>query len=111
MTLVIIEGHIKWHFYSKNFAQSDLFIKNIHAHLTSILRLHTIHLVFSTCPLKYKCILCTEKPVFDVSFQDFWWTNKHLICIETLEKIRCRILIPEFYVIQIYKHGRSVTIG
>ena len=28
-----------------------------------------------------------------------------------LEKIRYRILIPEFYVKQICKHGRSVTIG
>ena len=28
-----------------------------------------------------------------------------------LEKIRYRIIIPEFYVIQICKHGRSVVIG
>ena len=28
-----------------------------------------------------------------------------------LEKIRFRIMVPEFYVIQICKHGRSVVIG
>ena len=31
--------------------------------------------------------------------------------ILTIEKIRFRIMIPEFYVIQICKHGRSVAIG
>ena len=33
---------------------------------------HNIHLVFSTCPHKYKWILCTEKPAFEASFQYFF---------------------------------------
>ena len=42
------------------------------------------HLVFSTCQHKCKSILCTEKPVLNASFQDFWCTNinNHLICFE-----------------------------
>jgi hypothetical protein len=31
--------------------------------------------------------------------------------VQILEKIRYRIIIPEFYVTQICKHGRSVVIG
>ena len=34
----------------------------------------------------------------------------HILAI-TLEKIRYRIIIPEFYVLQICKHGQSVVIG
>ena len=40
----------------------------------------------------------------EISYYDFLY---HI----TLEKIRYRIIIPEFYVIQICKHGRSVVIG
>ena len=31
--------------------------------------------------------------------------------VEILEKMRYRIMIPEFYVIQLCKHWRSVAIG
>ena len=47
---------------------------------TPIFRLHNIYLVFSTCPHKYKWILCTEKPFFF----NFWCSkiNNNLICFE-----------------------------
>ena len=38
-------------------------------------------------------------------------TTQIIILEWSLEKIRYRIIIPEFYVIQICKHGRSVAIG
>ena len=44
-----------------------------------------------------------------VSFKTFFLKNNKYI--QTLEKIRYRIIIPEFYVIQIIKYGRSVVIG
>ena len=59
-----------------------MYIINLrYAHLNPIFRLHNIHLVFSTCPHKYKLMLCTEKPVLKNRFQDFWYTNfnNHLI--------------------------------
>jgi hypothetical protein len=62
-----------------------LYIRNLkYAHLTSVFWQHNIHLVSSTCQHKYKWILCTEKPVLNVSFQDFWYTNinNHLFCFE-----------------------------
>ena len=50
----------------------NLYIRNLkYAYLTPIFRLQNIHLMFSTCPHKYKWILCTEKPVLNASFQDF----------------------------------------
>ena len=76
-------------------------IRNLkYAHLTPIFWIHNIHLVFSTWSHKYKWILWTEKPVFNLSFQDFWCTNinNHLTCsvrndkyvfIVFFEKIRC----------------------
>ena len=56
--------------------------------LTPVFRQHNIHLVFSTCQHKYKWILCTEKPVSNASFQDFWSANinNHLICFEKNNK-------------------------
>ena len=65
--------------------KNSLYIRNLkYAHLTHIFQLHNIHLVFFTCPHKYKWILCTEKPVLNASFQVFWCTNinSHLICFE-----------------------------
>ena len=62
-----------------------LYIRNLkYAHLTPIFRRHNIHLVSSTCQHKYRWILCTEKPVLNATFQDFWFTNikNHLICFE-----------------------------
>ena len=51
-------------------------IRNLnYAHLTPIFTLHNSHLVFSACSNKYKRILCTEKPVLNSSFQDFWCAN------------------------------------
>ena len=54
-----------------------------YAHLTPSFWLHNINLVFSTCPHIYKWILCTENPVLNTIFQDFWCTNinNHLICL------------------------------
>ena len=62
-----------------------LYIRNLkYAHLTSVFRQHNINLVSSTCHHKYKCILRTEKPVLNTSFQDFLCTNinNHLFCFE-----------------------------
>ena len=51
-----------------------MYISNLkYAHLTSVFRLHNIHLVFSTCPHKYKWLLCTEKPVFNASTTYVYW--------------------------------------
>ena len=61
----------------------SLYIRNLkYAHLTPIFRQHNIHLVSYTC--QHKWILCTEKPVLNASFQDFWFTNinNHLFCFE-----------------------------
>ena len=53
-----------------------MYIRNLkNGHLTPIFLQHNIHLVSSTCQHKYKWILCTEKPVLNASFQDFWCTN------------------------------------
>ena len=62
-----------------------IYIRN-YAHSTPIFRLRNIHLVFSTCPHKYKWILCTENPVLNASFQNFLCTNinNHPICCEKL---------------------------
>ena len=65
-----------------------LYIRNLkYAHLTPVFRQDNIHLVLSTFCHKYKWILCTEKPVSNASFQDFWCTNMniHLICFENLQ--------------------------
>ena len=62
-----------------------MYIRNLkYAHLTSVSRQHNIHLVSSTCQHKYKWILCTEKPILNASFQDFWCTNinNHLFCFK-----------------------------
>ena len=57
-----------------------MFIRKLeHAHLTPIFQLHNIHLVFSTCPHIYKCILCFENPVLNVSLQVFGWSKNYLI--------------------------------
>ena len=61
---------IKYKFYSKK--RLYKYKKNIHSKygdLTPIFRLFNIHLVFSNCPYKYKCILCTVKPVLNPSFK------------------------------------------
>ena len=51
--------------------QDSLNLRNLkNTHLTPIFRLHNIHLVFSTCPHKYKWILCTENPVLKASFDN-----------------------------------------
>jgi hypothetical protein len=62
-----------------------LYIRNLkYCAFNTIFRQHNIHLVFSTCQHKNKWILCSEKPVLNVSFQDFWCKNinNHLICFE-----------------------------
>ena len=42
------------------------YIRNLkYAHLTTIFRLHNSHLVFSTCPHKYKWLFCIENPVLN----------------------------------------------
>ena len=58
-------------------------------HLTTIFRLPNIHLVFSTCPHKYKFIFCTKNPVLNASFKDLSFKiitnmNNHLICFEKI---------------------------
>ena len=39
--------------------------------LTTVFRLHNIHLEFSNYPHKFKWILCTENQDINASFQDF----------------------------------------
>ena len=49
-----------------------LYIRNLkYCTFNTIFQQHNIYLVFSTYQQKYKWILCTEKPVLNVSFQDF----------------------------------------
>ena len=46
--------------------KKPLYIRNFkYVYLTPIFLLHNIHLVFSTCPHKYKWILCTAKLVLN----------------------------------------------
>ena len=51
----------------------------------------------------------------DVKTEFFLWVVEELTFLInlsiSLEKIRFRIIIPEFYIIQICKHGQSVVIG
>ena len=54
------------------------FINLKYSHLTPIFRLHNIHLVLSTCPHKYKWLLCTSK----TEFSRFSKIKKTLICSE-----------------------------
>ena len=52
--------------------KKSLYIVNLkYVHFTPIFRLHNIHLVFSTCPDKYKRILCSEKSVLNACLHDF----------------------------------------
>ena len=71
-----------WYFFIILDQKYCLYIKNLkYCSFKTIFRQHNIHLVFSTCQNKYKLILCTEKPVLNASFHDFWCTNidNHLI--------------------------------
>ena len=71
----------KCHLFQNLVKTIYLYIKNLkYTHLTPIFRQHNIHLVSSTCQHKYKWIVCTEKPVLNASFQDFWCTNIIIIC-------------------------------
>ena len=74
-----------YNIYRNSYMNRYLYNRNLkYAHLTPIFWQHNIHLVTSTCQHKYKWILCTEKPVFIASFQDFWFTNinNHRFCFE-----------------------------
>ena len=59
-----------------------MYIKNIKcSHLTPVFQLRNINLEFSTCPHKFKWLLCTEKP--DLKFLMYNLDN-HMICFEEL---------------------------
>ena len=68
-----------WHFidwYFWYFLKFHLYTRNLkYWTLNTIFRQHNIRLVFCTCQHNYKGMLCTEKLVLNLSFQDFWCTN------------------------------------
>ena len=56
-------------------------------------RLNNIHLDLSTCPHKFKWLLCTEILVLNEGLKDFWHTNKHHICFED-QNTHLKVQIP-----------------
>ena len=63
-------------------------IRNLeNTHLTFVFQLQNIHLEFSTCPLKFKWILSTDKLVLNGIFQDFKNINNELICFKKTKNI------------------------
>ena len=67
-----------------------MYIKN--HKVPTIFRLHNIQLKLSTCPIKFKWLVYTEKPLSNADFQNFWCTNidNRQICEEKDKNKLCK---------------------